>query len=172
MYNNIEKKYHFIFSFWIMVPLLVEVVQVYTMGKGALYTILLNIVGLLCSLYTIRKDIHVTDFKPLFFIYLFYIGNYLLFPQNNKYFLETSVYILLFIYLPIGALVVRKITDWDGFFDVFKWFSFIAVLCGVFITMLSQVEILAEFFSYMDFSYFIIPFIGGCYIAFRTRWRN
>lgn len=69
MYNNIEKKYHFIFSFWIMVPLLVEVVQVYTMGKGALYTILLNIVGLLCSLYTIRKDIRVTDFKPLFFIY-------------------------------------------------------------------------------------------------------
>lgn len=167
MYNNIEKKYHFIFSFWILVPLLVEAVQVYTMGNGTLYTILLNVVGLLCSLYTIRKDIRVADFKPLFLIYLFYIGNYLLFPQNNKYFLETSVYILLFIYLPVGTLVVRKITDWIGFFDVFKWFSIIAVLCGVFITMPSHVDILADFFSYMDFSYFIIPFIGGCYIAFR-----
>lgn len=167
MQKNKETKYHLIFSFWIIVPLLVEAIQVYTLGTGTNLTIFLNMIGFVISMLAIIKDIRFRDFKILLWVYTFYGINFILFPQNRSFFFETPVYILLFIYIPIGALVVRKIVDWDGFFDVFKWFSIAAVACGTFITLFSQVDQLAEYFSYMDFSYFFIPFIGGSYIAFR-----
>lgn len=163
-----EKKYHIILSFWILLPLLVEVIQVYTIGSGVLYTILLHCFGFVISLFSIRKQIISSDFKKILYIYLFYITNFLLFPANRQYFFDSAVYILLSFYIPIAIFVVRKIVDWNTFFDTFKWFSVIAVLCGVYITMISQVSMVAEYFSYMDFSYFLIPFIAGCYIPFRS----
>lgn len=149
-------------------PLLVEVIQVYTIGSGVLYTLLLHFFGFVISLFSIRKQIISSDFKNILYIYLFYIINFLLFPANRQYFFDSSVYILLFFYIPIAVLVVRKIIDWDTFFDTFKWFSVIAVLCGVYITMISQISMVEDYFSYMDFSYFFIPFIAGCYVPFRN----
>lgn len=163
-----RERYHIILSFWIIIPLLVEVIQINAKGAGVAYTISLYIIGLIISIWSIRDDIKVSDFVPIISIYMFYAINFLLFPGNQIYYFESSVYILLLFFVPICSFIVRKIYNWNKFFNVFRWFSIVGIICGFYITTIAQPEQIEEYFSYMEFSYSLIPCIAGCYYSFRN----
>lgn len=156
-----------VFSLFLLLPLLVEFIAVVTHGGGRLYTITLNIFLLVLSLLLeIRKN-NTRECIILFSIYVLFFLNYALVPNNSKFYVETSMLLVYFIYLPIVIFCIRRITSWNYIFEVLKPYCFIAAAISVFIVFYSDVSQFREFFSYMEYSYNVIPFAACSWISFR-----
>lgn len=91
----------------------------------------------------------------------------LLFPSTIEYYTSVGMGLTLFFYLPIICFSVRHITDWNALFKEIRPFAFASTLIGIYIVFLGDINLNAEYFNYMEFSYNILPFVAALYIIAR-----
>ena len=154
-------------SAFLILPLIVEFIAVVTNGCGRTFTIILNMAVLVISLlFEIRKS-NIREFAILFSIYALIFFNYVFFPDSSRYYLETPMLLVYFIYMPIAVFCIRRITSWNYLFFVLKPYCFVATAISVFIVFFRDVSHLREYFSYMEYSYNVIPFVACSWVLFR-----
>lgn len=170
--GNTDSKYLFYLSLVIFLPLLVEFV-VAVFGPSFTRTLILNALVFGLSFWGVRKNIKSRDIGIILLFYLFMLVNYLFNSDKGDLFFNQKMAMVYVLYIPFCALVVRKITRWDEFFDVFNpiaVFGAIACLVIVFGGSLEYTDSNdEELISYMQFSYFALPIAIGNYVVFRKR---
>ena len=95
--------------------------------------------------------------------------NYLIFPASRQYMTDLGFTLCLLLYVPVGVYVVKNITDWMGFFNLYYPFCVIAILMNLYLNFFSGVDLYNAdvAFNYMELSYAVLPAVCGSYAFFR-----
>lgn len=176
MYKKKEKiedyKYLTILSLLFLLPLFIEFLTLLHHEVNYCLNSIIRLIFLSVSILSVRRQIKILDIKILIVLYSFFFINYLCFPSTNTYYIYMlNVFVF---YLPLAVIVVRKICNWDNFFLIVKPYSLLGVLLAICIVSVSDIDMnLADIddgdFSYMKFSYCILPFIAILYVLLRKQ---
>lgn len=128
------------------------------------------IIGIFILCYSVN-GIKFINILPIVIYWSFFLLNKVSYPENAKYFTSTPALLSTFFFFPISAVVVFRIDNWDNFLKIFEPFALVASLLGVYIVFFSTAisNGKGEFFSYMDFSYDILPSTLACYCIYRKK---
>lgn len=153
-------------SFLLFLPVLLDFIMVLQGGESQLFTYIAYIVSFVAILVGLRKDVTGKSIGLLFLFYLIFGFSYVMFPETQEYYATNGFLILCVYFLPIVFFVVRKIDIWDKFFIIMARFGIVAVLMGFYIVFFSGVDNYSEderYFTYMEFSYGLLPFVCSLY---------
>lgn len=153
-------------SFLLFIQIFLDFAKVLLRGGSSGITYAVYIVSLFVILLTFRRDISIGSIGLLFLFYLVFGISYLLFPETRDYYASDAFVLLCVYFLPIVFLVVTKIRNWDGFFEIMSRFGIAAIIMGVYIVFFSGVDNYSaddRYFTYMEFSYALLPFVCSLY---------
>jgi len=153
-------------SFLLFLPVLLDFIKVRQGGESSLYTYIVYVVSLIAILVGLRRDVTVKSVGLLFLFYFIFGFSYVMFPETQEYYATDGFLILCVYFLPIVFFVIRKIDLWDKFFLIMAWFGLLAVLMGLYIVFFSGVDNYSadeRYFTYMEFSYGVLPFVCSLY---------
>ncbi len=157
-------------SLLLFLPVLLDFLTVWRGAVNSSVTMgLYGIFGAFMLGYSVRQVKSVNIFVILLF-WSFCICNYTLFPKLNEYFTDTSFILSTLYFFPISALIIFRIDNWNNFFKIYYPFAFLSALLGAFVVFFSNSVQYGdgEFFSYMEFSYNMLP----GYMALYCIWRR
>ena len=166
---SLEKLNPRIFAITLFIPLLILGFTVFHNGPNSGVTALTYFGFLGCALFLIRKQITVRDIVVLVGVYSFLMLNLMLFPSTTEYYTSIVMILVMTFYLPICAFVVRHIKHWENLFDAIKPCAIGSVLIGSYIVFFSEKNNYEDWFTYMEFSYCMLPFTTSMYITFRKQ---
>lgn len=167
MTEKLNLKYLRILSIVLLLPIITETIAIVTEGSGSRYTAGVYVALLLYSIYTIKLRIDSKDIKLLVSFYVFYGLNYIFFEDTRNYYDITIIMCLLF-FMPIAIIIVKNIRNWKPFFEIFYPFSLCGIALASFIVLTFSDLEYSDFFSYMEFSYGLLP----CLICVYENLRN
>jgi hypothetical protein len=129
---------------------------------------LYGVFGIFVYVYSMRQT-QAINFVAIFVYWIFCVINYIAFPALNEYFSSTSFLLSTLYFFPIGALIIYRIDNWENFFKIYTPFALISALLGIFIVFFSNSVQSGngEFFSYMEFSYNMLPACMALYCVWR-----
>lgn len=153
-------------------PLLVEFSAVITNGAGRIFTLVIYSFVFLEFLLLMVKRMKPISFWGYLVLASFIFFNYILFPDNREYIFSTSMLIIYFVYWPVGLSVSHSIKDWGKFFLYIYPFSIIATLIGAYIVFAADESKYSDLFTYMEFSYILLPFVASLYVRLRMKYNN
>lgn len=149
-------------SFVLFLPILFDFITSVTHGNSSVYTYILYIATLAITLFKFRSCITQKSVLVLIALYLVVGVNYLIFPVSVEYISSTQSTLILVFSLPLAFLIFRNITDWSSFIRIASFFSLPAILIGVYILLFTDVSSALRddaLFTYMEFSYALLPFV-------------
>lgn len=156
-------------SLLLFLPVLLDFL---TVRRGAVSTsvtmALYGVFGIFIYVYAMRQVRNVNILAILAY-WTFCFMNYAFFPALKEYFSSTSFILSTIYFFPICALIIYRIDIWDNFFKIYTPFALIASVLGVFIVFFSNSVQSGdgEFFSYMEFSYNMLPGCMALYVVWR-----
>lgn len=156
-------------SLLLFLPVLLDFLTVKRGAVSSATTIALyGFFGIFMVCYSVRQ-IKISNVFVILVFWMFCWMNLIAFPNLNEYFSETSFLLSTFYFLPISALIIFRIDNWDNFFKIYTPFALLASLMGAFIVFFSNTieSGKGEFFSYMEFSYNMLPSCMGLYCVWR-----
>ena len=164
--NTYEDKRLICLSFLLFVQILLDFVKVYLRGDSSIFTYAVYIGSLIIIFLVFRRDISIRSLGLLSLFYALFGISYLLFPDTHSYYSTDAFVLLCVYYLPIVFLVVARIRNWESFFEIMSRFGIAAVIMGVYIVFFSGVDNYSadeRYFTYMEFSYALLPFVCSLY---------
>lgn len=156
-------------SLLLFLPVLLDFLTAYRGAVNSVMTMsIYGLFGLLMFSYSVRQ-IRMMNIYPIIFYWSFCFLNFVAFPKLNEYFTVTSFILSTFFFFPISSLIIFRIDNWDNFFKIYTPFALISALLGVFIVFFSDTVESGngEFFSYMEFSYNMLPSCMALYYVWR-----
>lgn len=153
-------------SLFLLIPLAVELISIYTGGSNNI-TPFLYISAFIYSLIRCKSIIKPKECIFLAIFYLWIFLNYAFFPGTEHFYHNSSFLIVIFIYVPLSILIIYNTSDWKQFFDIGWPYAIVATIISVVIVFANNVASYDELFSYMEFSYFLLPFNLICYVKLR-----
>lgn len=149
-------------SFVLFLPILFDFITSVTHGNSSVYTYILYIATLVITLFKFKSCITQKSVLVLIALYLVVGINYLIFPVSVEYISSTQSTLMLVFSLPLAFLIFRNITDWSSFIRIASFFCLPAILIGVYILLFTDVSSDLRddaLFTYMEFSYALLPFV-------------
>lgn len=167
--KTLNDKLLFAFSTVIFLPILFDFITSVTGGNSSSYTFAIYIGTLVLFFVKFIKIIKPINLIALFGIYIFFFLNYTIFPISQPYFSSNEFILVCVYFIPIGILFFTQIRDWNGLISKINKYSIPAVLIGSYI--LFYTNITAEkrddvLFTYMEFSYALLPFICASFARY------
>lgn len=156
----------------LFIPLLVEGITVMRGGVNGLITTFIYMGFLGVVLCIVFNRIRAKDLFVLAGIYSFFIVNILLFPSTIDYYKDKAMMMTVVFYLPICTFVVNHIKNWNGLFKEMKLFAAMSVPIALYMVIFSDITQYEELFTYMDFSYCLLPFVAALYLTGREERSN
>lgn len=160
--NDINERMVFALSFVLFLPILFDFITSVTHGNSSVYTYILYIATLAITLFKFRNYITQKNVLVLIALYIVVGINYVVFPESIKYISSTQTTLMLVFFLPLAFLIFKNITDWSSFVRIASFFSLPAILIGVYILLFTDVSSALRddaLFTYMEFSYALLPFV-------------
>jgi len=160
-----------IFSAALFLPVLIMYMGFVTHDSAQLFNSLSYVVLLMVSMYYGVRGLNSADVLILLCIYGFFVLNFLIDPSRSEHYVSGIMIAIYITYIPIAVCVVRKIKDWNYFFDGCRVFCLLALMVslGTVFTHESEELMRYEFISYMPYSYFMLPFILCSYVLARRK---
>lgn len=160
-----------VFAAALFLPVLIMYVGVLMHGGGQIMNTLIYMVALAVFGYVGLRELNSADVLVLLCIYAFFVLNFLIDPSLSEYYVDPKMIVIYLLYIPVGVCVVRKIKDWDYFFDVCRIYCLFALFVALTTVFVYDSAVLMnyEFFSYMPYSYFILPYILCSYVLARRK---
>lgn len=144
------------------------VIKQFGLGNASVATAVAYIVMLAVALWKVRF-VAITDFLVLAGVYSLFVLNYLLFPETRAFvFTDSMIVVYVFFMIPC-AIAIRKVRNFDRFFEILYPYAAAAVTAGGMILLFFNYE---EYLVYMEFSYAMLPSICALYYALRTRQKK
>jgi len=156
-------------SLLLFLPVLLDFMTVWRGAANSSVTMgLYGIFGAFMLRYSVRQ-IKSVNILVIVLFWLFCGFNYLLTPNLSEYFTDSSFILSSIFFFPISALIIFRIDNWGNFFKIFYPFAFFSAFLGVFIVFFSNSVQSGdgEFFSYMEFSYNMLPSCMALYCIWR-----
>lgn len=160
--NNINERMVFALSFVLFLPILFDFITSVTRGNSSVYTYVLYIATLFLTLFKFRSSITQKSVLVLIALYIVVGINYVVFPESIEYISSTQTTLMLVFFLPLAFLIFKNITDWSSFVRIASFFCLPAILIGVYILLFTDVSSALRddaLFTYMEFSYALLPFV-------------
>ncbi len=137
-------------------------------GSNKMSLPILGVAIIVCGYFALRQ-LNSTDVFTLLCIYIFFVLNFVIDPSLTLYFTDSRMLAVYMLYVPAGVCIVRKIKDWNFFFKVCRPYCIIALLISIdaVLTVDTVIYTNYEFFSYMAYSYMVLPFVLCSYVVAR-----
>lgn len=160
-----------IFSATLFLPVLIMYVGFITGGTAGILNMLFYFVMLVVSGYYGLLHLNSSDVFIMLCIYSFFVLNFIMDPSLSEYYVSGIMVAVYITYVPISVCIVRKIKDWNYFFDSCRIFCVLALLVALGTVFTHDSDVLAryDFISYMPYSYFMLPFILCSYVLARRK---
>ncbi len=150
----------------------IEVINVminqFGLGNSSVATAAIYLIVLAVALWKVRF-VAITDILILAGVYSLFALNYLLFPETRAFAITDGMMVLYVFFIPLCAIVIRKIRSFEAFFEVLYPYAAAAVAVGGGILLFFNYE---EYLVYMEFSYAMLPSVCALYYALRTRQKK
>lgn len=156
-----------IVSATLFIPLLVEGITVMRGSVNGLITSFIYLGFLSVVMCVTFNRIRAIDLFVLAGVYSFFVVNILLFPSTVDYYNDKAMIMTVIFYLPICAFVVNHIKNWNGLFEEMKPFAAASVPIALYMVIFSDISQYENLFTYMDFSYCLLPFVAVLYLVGR-----
>ena len=164
-----NKVYLQILAILVTMPAFIDTINVvinqFGLGSTSLVTAAVYICVLLYAVCKVRF-LALTDLLLLSGLYSLFILTYILFPESREYVFSTEMIIVYVFFMIPGAIAIRKIKSFEGFFELLYPYATAATVSGAMLLMFFRYD---EYLVYMDFSYAMLPSVCALYYAFRTR---
>lgn len=160
--NDINERMVFALSFVLFLPILFDFITSVTHGNSSVYTYILYIATLAITLFKFRNCITQNSVLVLIALYIVIGINCVVFPESIEYISSPQTTLMLVFFLPLAFLIFKNITDWSSFVRIASFFSLPAILIGVYILLFTDVSSALQddaLFTYMEFSYALLPFV-------------
>lgn len=160
--NETNERVILALSFVLFLPILFDFITSVTQGNSSVYTYFLYIATLAITLFKFRNCITQKSVLALIILYIIVGINYVAFPESVEYISSTQSVLLLVFFLPLAFLIFKNITDWSSFVRIASFFCLPAILIGVYILLFTDVSSALRddaLFTYMEFSYALLPFV-------------
>lgn len=157
------------FSMVLFLPILFDLITVIARGNSSSYTFVIYIGTLVLFFIKFFRIIKPANVLALLGLYLFFILNYVIFPISQSYISSTGFILVCVYFIPIGLLFFTQIRDWSRLISIVNKYSILACTIGLYILFFTNVttgndeEVL---FTYMEFSYALLPFICASFAKF------
>jgi hypothetical protein len=160
-----------IFSATLFLPVLIMYVGFITDDSAGILNMVFYFVMLVVSGYYGLRHLNSSDVFIMLCIYSFFVLNFIMDPSLSEYYVSGIMIAIYITYVPISVCIVRKIKDWNYFFDGCRIFCLLALLValGTVFSYDSDVLMRYDFISYMPYSYFMLPFILCSYVLARRK---
>ena len=162
-----ENKKLICLAFILFIQILLDFCKVLLRGDSSLVTYFVYVASLLVFLFVFRKNISVDAVGKMLLLYFIFATSFLLFPETQRFYHSDSFRLVCLYFFPIVFIVIRTIEEWTNFFKIMSWFGTVAVLMGVYIVFFSGVDNYdanERYFTYMEFSYALLPFVCSLYV--------
>lgn len=171
--NSLDDKLLLAFSTVLFLPILFDFITVITGGSSSTYTFIIYIGTLLLFFSKFSQVIKPTNVLLIFGLYLLFALNYILFPVSQPYISSTGFMLVCIYFIPIGFLFFTQIRNWSSFISILNKYSILAFAIGFYILFFTNIAIEKSdeaLFTYMEFSYALLPFICASFAVFyKTR---
>lgn len=157
------------FSIVLFLPILFDFITAFTEGNSSSITLAMYIGTLVLFFFSFSRVIKPTNVFVLMGLYCVFIFNYVLFPVSQPYISSTEFILVCVYFIPIGLLFFTQIQDWTKLIFIINKFSILAILIGLYILFFTNIstgqreEVL---FTYMEFSYAMLPFICASFARY------
>lgn len=158
----------FCLSLLLTLPTVLDFLSV-VVGSSSMTAVCYAIV-LVVMLPEIARNIHNRNSNAtMAFILAIVAINYLIFPASRQYMTDLGFTLCLFLYVPVGVYVVKNITDWSAFLNLYYPFCVVAIIMNLYLNFFSGVDLYNAdvAFNYMELSYAVLPAVCGSYAFFR-----
>lgn len=137
-------------------------------GSNSMSLAILGLAIVICGYCSLRQ-LNSTDVMILLCTYGFFVLNFVKDPSLGEYFFNSRMMSVYMLYLPAGVCIVRKIQNWNYFFRVCRIYCLLSVFIAFDAVLTVDTVIYAnmDFFSYMAYSYMMLPFILSAYVLAR-----
>jgi len=137
-------------------------------GSNSISLAMLGLAIVICGYFSVRQ-LDSKDVMILLCVYGFFVLNFVKDPSLGEYFFNSRMLVVYLLYLPAGVCIVRKIQNWDYFFRVCRIYCLLSVFIAfnAVLTVDTVIYTNMDFFSYMAYSYMMLPFILSAYVLAR-----
>lgn len=160
-------------GFVLLMPIIIDFTSVLTQQFGILSSSLTTMIVYGGTLVVIiYRLLHVSsareivnDMLWLGILYFPFIVNFLFFSNTREMLISQDMLIIYIFFIPISVFSIRKITNWNIFFETLVYPGYYAVGIAIFILLFLDYQ---RYLVYMGFSYSLLPFICNFYYMART----
>lgn len=171
--STLNDKLLLAFSTVLFLPILFDFITVITGGDSSTYTFIIYLGTLLFFFSKFFRVVKPINVLFLFGLYLIFTLNYFIFPDSQPYISSTGFILVCVYFIPIGFLFFTQIRDWSNLVPILNKFSILAFAIGFYILFFTDITIERSdeaLFTYMEFSYALLPFICASFAVFyKTR---
>lgn len=167
--DSLDDKLLFAFSTVIFLPILFDFITSITEGNSSIYTIAIYVSTLIAFFVDFFKIIKPINVIALWGVYIIFLLNYILFPISQSYISSMGFILVCIYFIPIGLLFFTQINDWSRLTAIMNKFSVPAISIGLYIllfTNISSSHVGEALFTYMEFSYALLPFICASFVQY------
>lgn len=166
---SLDDKLLFAFSTVLFFPIFFDFITVITGGNSSNYTFIVYIGTLLLFFSKFYRVIKPTNVLLIFGLYVIFVLNYFIFPVSQPYISSTGFILVCVYFIPIGFLFFTQIKDWSNLICILNKYSILAFAIGLYILFFTNITIEKSdeaLFTYMEFSYALLPFICASFTVF------
>ena len=155
-------------SFVIFMPLLFDFIASLASGSTSNITMIIYGISFVVIITLGRRLINARNILALLVVYFICLLNITLFPESQQYF-GIAQYLILLYFLPLGFIVFRTIKSWDNFIPILFLFTPFAIIMGIYVLIFAHLAESEDTFTYMEFSYALLPFVCASYAYYNIK---
>lgn len=160
-----------VLSFLLFLPILLDFLIVVRGAQNSAITLMIYALSEIVILIWAIRESKLANWIAILMWFLLSAYSYLI--TQSEYFISPSFLIIAVYFIPIGALVIFRIDNYNNFFQTCRPFSIAGILIGVYIVAFSGSiqNGIGDYFSYMEFSYNLLPCTISLYVVGRKEKR-
>lgn len=157
------------FSTVMFLPILFDFITAATGGSSSVYTIFLYLGTIIVFFVEFYSIIKIQNILALLGLYIIFALNYLIFPDSRPYISSIGFILVCLYFIPIGVLFFTQIKDWRLLISVTSRYAIFAFAIGFYILFFTDISHASRedtLFTYMEFSYALLPFLCATFARY------